>query len=172
MDLNNMETKQTSFDDKQTTKKGKLGESVVRKYMEDRGWIIYTPETEKAHAFDKVAIKDKDKICLLEVKTKARRNFYNDTGIDIRHYLEYKNISEKYHLPIFLFFVDEMLGKVYGNKLSYLEEKVKTNDGLEYPLKQNGIIYFPLERMKPIAILDAKTVLEIKHLNTRNYEYL
>ena len=163
---------QINFNDKQTTRKGKLGESIVRKYMEDRGWIIYEPETDKPHAFDKVAIKDKDKICLLEVKTKARRNFYNDTGIDIRHYLEYKNISEKYHLPIFLFFVDEMLGKVYGNKLSYLEEKIKTSDGTQYPLEQKGIIYFPLERMKPIAILDIKSVMEIKQLNTRNYEYL
>ena len=86
--------------------------------------------------------------------------------------MEYKNISEKYHLPIFLFFVDEMLGKVYGNKLSYLEEKIKTSDGTQYPLEQKGIIYFPLERMKPIAILDIKSVMEIKQLNTRNYEYL
>lgn len=172
MGLNNMETKQINFSDRQTTKKGKVGESIVRKYLEDRGWIIYEPQTDAPHAFDKVAIKGKDKVALLEVKTKARRNYYNDTGIDIRHYHEYKHISEKYNLPIFLFFVDEMLGKIYGNMLSYLEDKIKTSDGLNYPLEQKGIIYFPLERMKPIAILDAKTVSEIKQLNTRNYEYI
>lgn len=172
MVLNNMEMNQINFNDKQTTRKGKVGEDIVRKYLENKGWIIYEPKTDGPHAFDKVAIKDKKWMTLLEVKTKARRNYYNDTGIDIRHYEEYKEISEKYNMPIFLFFVDEMLGKVYGNKLSYLEEEIKTEDGLNYPLKQKGIVYFPLERMKPIAILDTKQVLEIKHLNTRNYEYL
>lgn len=167
-----MGTKQTNFNDKQTTKKGKIGEGIVRKYLEDKGWIIYEPITDAAHVFDKVAIKDKDKMIILEIKTKARRNYYNDTGVDIRHYLDYKKISEKYKLPIFLFFVDEMLGKVYGNKLSFLEEKIKTNDGMEYPLEQKGIIYFALERMKEIALLDIKQVIDIKKLNTRNYEYI
>lgn len=167
-----MATNRISFKDRKTTRKGKVGENIVRQYLEKRGWVIYEPQTDCAHAFDKVAIKDKNKMALLEVKTKARRNFYPDTGIDIRHYMEYKTLSEKYNLPIFLFFVDEMMALIYGNKLSFLEERVKTNDGIEYPLKQKGIIYFPLERMKKIAILDAKTVLSIKKLNTRSYEYL
>lgn len=167
-----METKQVNFNDKPSTQKGKIGEEIIKKWLEDRGWIIYEPKTEnKPHAFDKLAIKDKKQLILIEVKTKARRNYYPDTGIDIRHYDEYKLISQNHNLPVFLFFVDEMIGEIYGNKLSFLEEQVKTSDGREYPLRQGGIIYFPLERMYKIAILDTSKVLELKKLNTRNYEY-
>ena len=42
----------------------------------------------------------------------------------------------------------------------------------KYPLIENGIIYFPLERMYKIAILDTSKVLELRKLNTRNYKYL
>lgn len=167
-----METKQINFNQLQTTQKGKIGENIVRKWLEDKGWIIYEAVTEKAHAFDKLAIKDKNQMVLVEVKTKARRTYYPDTGIDIRSYESYKLLSEKHNLPVWLFFVDEMIGEIYGNKLSFLEEKVKTSDGREYPLKQGGIIYFPLERMYKIAVLDTNKVLEIKKLNTRNYEYI
>lgn len=168
---------QINFNDRPTTKKGKIGEEIVRQYLESKGWIIYEPKTEdKPHAFDKLAIKDKKHIVIAEVKTKAARNYYPDTGIDIRHYEEYKLISEKHKMPVFLFFVDENKGEVYGNKLSELE-KEHLVQGNNYPLKQNGIIYFPVikgdgsENMISIAKLSEEDVEQLKKLNTRNYEY-
>jgi hypothetical protein len=165
--------KQINFNCRPSTKKGKIGEEIVRRWLEEHGWIVYEPKTEnRSHAFDKLAIKDKKQLILIEVKTKARRNYYPDTGIDIKHYNDYKLISEKYNLPIFLFFVDEMMGEIYGGKLSSLEKRVKISNNREYPLKQNGIIYFPLEKMHKIAILNTMKTFELKKLNTRNYEYL
>lgn len=171
MALNNMVMNRINFNDRTTTKKGKLGEVIVRKYLESKGWIIYEPKTEdKPHAFDKLAIKDKKHIVIAEVKTKARRTHYADTGIDIRHYDEYKLISEKHNIPVFLFFVDEYKKEVYGNKLSELEIEC-VSGGHNYPLKQYDIIYFPLDKMITIAELDEEKSVELKKLSTRNYEY-
>jgi len=167
-----MAMKQTNFNDLQTTKKGEIGEDLVKKWLEEKGWVIYEPTTDGPHVFDKLAIKDKKQIMIIEVKTKARRNYYPDTGIDVRHYEGYKLITQIMKVDIFLVFVDEMIGQVYGNKLNFLEEPIETSDCTKYPLIENGIIYFPLERMYKIAILDTSKVLELRKLNTRNYKYL
>ena len=71
--------------------------------MEEKGYVVYKPVTEGAHAFDILAVKDKKTVIIADVKTKARRNYFPDTGINYKHYVEYKAISEKHCLPVFLF---------------------------------------------------------------------
>ena len=156
-------------------KKGGLGEQVVREYLELKGYIVYQPATmDKPHAFDMLAVRNKTEIIIAEVKTKPHRNYYPDTGINLRHYNEYKNISEKYQLDIFLFFVDEMEEKIYGNFLSSLKKTTQIfykNRIIIYPLIEKGICYFPLQNMILITNLDRNMADIIKQSSTRKYDY-
>lgn len=161
---------------KTTVKKGDLGEFLVDKFLMSKGMIPYHPNINIAHPFDRlVASKNKKIICIVDIKTKARRNYYPDTGIDKKHYDEYTFLMKKYNIPVFLFFVDEMEGCIYGNYLHILSQPTDIkykNKLLKYPLEQNGIIYFPLCLMRNIAKLDENEIQKLRQLSTRNYLYL
>ena len=167
---------------KPEVKKGNIGEFVVEQYLQKRGFIVYKPTTQQnAHLCDRFcATPDKKHIFIADIKTKARRTHYPDTGFDIRHYLQYKAASLKYNLPIFIYFVDEYEKKIYGNKLSELEKPVTITDKgrqLSYPWKQNGIIYFLQDQkkkgcpMKTVCSLTKSQCEELKELSARNYDY-
>lgn len=169
--------KLANWEDRIEVKKGSYGERLVRNYLESRGWIVYEPVTGKAHAFDKLCVKDKKNIVISEVKTKAKMNLWNATGFNVKHYNEYRLIQDKYGIQIFIFFVDEMLKKIYGNKLSVLEKEYVAKDG-KYPktlkIKRDSkeIILFSLEIMKFIADIEDKDSIELKNNSSRNYDYI
>ncbi len=103
------------WENKDSVKKGNYGENIINTYLEDKGYVVYRPITDGPHCFDHLAIKDKKQVIIAEVKTKAKLNNYDETGFEYKHYLEYKFISGKHNIPVFIFFVDEMLKEVYGN---------------------------------------------------------
>lgn len=162
------------FENKLTTRKGDVGESLVDKMLREKGFVIYKPEGAQAHAFDRLAIKDKEILMIAEVKAKAKRKFFPDTGIDFRHYKEYKNIMKKHNLEVILFFVDEEMGKIYGGRLSEIEVinnfKVNNKD-VTYPKIENNIIYFHIEKMKEYADLKRADVLNLEALTTKKQAY-
>lgn len=102
------------WDNKQTVIVGNYGEKIVKEYLETKGYIVYKPMTNGSHPFDNLLTKGKDKICIAEVKTKPKMKKYNCTGFNYNHYLEYKAISKKHNLDVFIFFVDWELKAVYG----------------------------------------------------------
>lgn len=159
------------WSDKTEVKKGNYGEHLVKWFLEDKGFVVYKPITNKAHAFDGMAIRDKKTILIYDVKSKARLNNYNATGFNIRNYNEYKHISNKYNIHIFIFFVDEMLGKIYGNWLHILEKPYKSD--LIYPNSQivSGIILFSMDKMMEVVNLKRLDINFLKNASTRNYEY-
>ena len=159
-----------NWNDKKEVKKGNIGEQIVNNYLEKEGFVIYKPITDSAHSFDRLAIKDKKQLIIAEIKTKARRNKFKDTGFNLSHFNEYKKISEKHNLPVYIFFVDEMLGEVYGNWLSILEEPYEKI--LKYPYIHNDIIYFHLNKMKQICNLTETEIIELKKYSQRSYKYL
>ena len=154
-----------NWNDQQTTKKGNVGEEIVRKYLKDMGFIPYSPTCDGSHPFDNLcASKDKQTIFIAEVKSKPARTYYPDTGVDIRHFNTYKDISEKHNLDVFIFFVDEDRCEVYGNWLSELEKKriIKIDDfnnTKEYPWEQGYIHYWPLAAMIHIGDLGESELL-------------
>lgn len=165
------------WDDKIQVQKGNVGEQIVFKLLEDKGYVVYRPITEKAHAFDNLAIKDKKTVMIAEVKTKARRNNYYDTGINLSHYEEYKYIYDTYKIPVFIFFVDEMEKTIYGNYLDILEKPYNfiardNYRSCNYPLIQGNIIYFNLDKMKVLCELENNVSEQLKNLSTRNYKYI
>lgn len=165
--------------DRQEVQKGDLGEAIVDDYLESKGVIPYRPQADKAHPFDRLcASSDKRTIFIAEVKTKAARTHYPDTGMNISHYNDYQNIRNKYGLDVWLFFVDEYRGEVYGNKLSELSKQrnvIHNRRLLVYPLieKRRGveIVYFPLEAMKPICVIDDEIRDQLVCMSNRSYAY-
>ncbi len=162
-----------SWEDRETAKRGTVGEDIVDAYLEKRGIIPYKPNSKYAHAFDRLGVsKDKKNLFIVEVKTKPARDYYPDTGIDVRHFNEYKYLQDKYSLKIFIFFVDDQRGEVYGNFLNKLmAPKERTDIGKTYPLIERNIIYFPLSNTISITKLTDPQIREIRKHSTRNTHY-
>lgn len=165
----------SSWDQKLTVIKGNFGEAIVDNFLEKKGFICYFPKTKGAHWFDRVAIKDKKKIVVVEVKTKARLNKYPATGFDLRSYKEYKRVYEEHKIDVFVFFIDEMLKKIYGNFIRNLEAPVEI-DGKKYPMQLNfgyqTTIVFPLTNMRHICDLTEDQCQFLKIHSNRSYQYI
>lgn len=164
------------FADLPTAKKGAVGESIVDRYLKENGVIPYKPDVNCAHPFDRLcASRDKKNLYITEVKSKAARKYYPDTGINERHFETYRNISKKYGIEILIYFVDEEERKVYGGPLSRISKKhLVEHKGriLEYPIFQRGIVYFPLELMTDVADLTLDDALRLANLTTKSEAYM
>lgn len=163
-----MATTRANFDTAKA--KGEFGERIVRRWLEQRGFVVYKPETEGAHAFDALAIKNKQRCIALDVKAKARRNLYKDTGISERHYQTYAQFSQRHKMPFWVVFVDEMQGTIYGNTLGALNEP-KNVDGVDYPMRLGETRFWPLENMIQIHELTYEEQEKLARLSQRNYAY-
>lgn len=151
-------------EDKLEVKKGNIWEMIVEDYLEKEGYVIYQPKKWWPHAFDRLAIKDKQVLILAEVKTKGKMTslpFNNATGFEYRHYTEYKRISEKYILDIFIFFVDDKAASVYGNYLSELNKPYRI-EGVTYPVFAKWLALFHTDSMLPIRDLTENEVTLLK----------
>jgi hypothetical protein len=162
------------WEKKPQVKKGNLGEQIVIAVLEQRGYVLYKAITEKAHAFDFLAVKDKRVFLIAEVKSKARFNKFEATGIDLAHFHDYKFVLDNHNIDVVLFFVDEhpKEERVYCQKLSILMQE-KTVDGVKYPNTDiaKGKIIFSLSDMIPVYKLNREQLNELKKYSTRSYEY-
>lgn len=156
-----------NFENTKQFKKGKLGEEIVRNYLELKGFICYTPVTRnKAHCFDMLIIKNKLETIALDVKTKSRLNKYNATGVDYKSYLEYKKWSNYTNLPFYLFFVDDRSGEVHYNNLENLNE---TNG---FKISNDKIIVWEINQMQFLFNINDKNILnQLQQYDTRTYTY-
>lgn len=162
------------WQDKIEVKKGNLGEQVVRNWLHKNDLIVYEPISDAAHGFDKLVSFGKEKLVIVEVKTKPSRIYYPDTGIDEKIYNSYIRISKRYNLPIYIFFVDEHKGQIYYTDLIEVSKEKKVlynNKEIKYPLLSKGIIYFYQPDMKVIYNLTEKEKKEIMKYSNRNYKY-
>ena len=167
------------WNDKKQVKKGNMGEEIVKKYLLKKGFTVYVPISDCPHNFDMLTSLNKRELCIYEVKTKAKRNFMPDTGINYSHYLEYKQISQQHNLPVFLVFVDELIQQIYGGFLHDLDSptiQLFNGRNISYPKIENckgvPIIFFYQPTMKIIGNLNEEEAKEIKEMNTRNYKYI
>ena len=166
-----MATTQKSFE--VALQKGKIGEDIVRALLERKGWVVYQPETEGAHCFDMLSIKDKKYAIAIDVKAKAPLNKWPATGINERHFQEYLHFSQKHKMPFWVIFVDEQQGLIYGNTIEELE-KPRTVEGMDYPILMNWqtpIRIWPLAAMKTIARLREHEMENLAQMNQRQYNY-
>jgi hypothetical protein len=163
-----------NWNNKIQVKKGNLGEKIVLGILEQKGYIVYQSITDKAHAFDFLAIKDKKIFKIAEIKSKARLNKFNATGINIKNYEEYLHIYETQKIDTILFFVDEhpKEKRIYCQQLSELM-KDKTIDKIKYPNTKivNGIILFSLNDMIHVKDLSDNEINELIGFSSRKYNY-
>lgn len=163
-----------------TVKKGNIGENKVQRFLEEKGYVCYQAITEKAHPFDFLCVKDKREAIAAEVKTKALRTYYQDTGFNKNQYEDYKAFSEKHKMPIFLFFVDEYRKQIYGNWLSKLDIPITVTAAngqiRDYPREEQNkwnklIRYYHFSQMRQIATFTDVEAEELKMLSNRSYAY-
>lgn len=153
-------------------RKGAIGEEMVRPYLEAKGYVVCRPVTEGAHAFDGLAIRNKKHCIAYDVKAKARMNKWPATGVNVSHFLTYWEFSQNHNMPFWLFFVDEMLGQIYGNEISKLEER-RSIDGVDYPFVLNTrtdqIRIWPLEAMLKVSDLSDEQKSALAACNQRTH---
>ncbi len=168
------------FEKLPAVQKATIAEKELDKFLMKKGIVPYIPNPGAPHPFDRLcASADKKSLFVAEVKAKASRSYYPDTGMNVRNYNDYINIRQKYGIDIWMFFVDEYRKQIYGNLLTELEKpitinhngKLKQYPSIEPDKKGVKIIYFPLVKMEKICDLDEAVVLHMKTLSNRNYEY-
>lgn len=170
-----------TFQDNETTKKGNIGEEIADQWLVSKGYMPYRPaqEVDRPHPFDRLTASfDKKTLRIVEVKSKAKRQKYPDTGINVRHFNDYIFVESKYDIEVFILFIDEEKGEIYGNFINKLAQEAQvTHNGkiLNYPIRQKyqgtEIIYFPIENMLRIKKLTADQITELKKHTTKNAKY-
>lgn len=122
-----MATTQTnSFLNTDASKKGTAGEKLVKDILERKGYVVYEPTTKnKPHGYDMILYKDHKYQFAAEVKTKVSSADFDETGIEKYVFERYQKLCAECNLPLFLIFVDERLGKVYGNYFSELCKEIQ-----------------------------------------------
>ena len=71
--------------------------------------------------------------------------------------------------------MDEETGTIYGNWLKIISKQQNINYKnriLEYPHRENDIIYFPIDSMEFIDFIKKDDAEAIKEFSTGNYEQL
>lgn len=168
-----------AFADREQSQKGYFAEAIVENWLSSKGYNVYTPSRQdRAHPFDMLCINS-ERIFVADSKAKAKRKYYPDTGIDVRHYKKYCETRDKLHADAFLFFVDEEAGQIYGNFLRELEKPATaTAKGkiLNYPLIERdwrGVetIYFHISKMIKVCDLTPEQVRELKSKTTKQDFY-
>lgn len=158
----------SAWHEKRETKIGDFGELLIREYFEQKGCICYKPVTDGAHLFDFLMLMPNKKTIAVEVKTKPSRTKYPDTGFNLKQYNGYKKFTDEHNVPIFIFFVDENKGAIYGNYLHELD-KPRVSNGIAYPFEEptrygQTIKYYPLEAMLAVRELTCNEISELKRL--------
>lgn len=152
--------------------KGDYGEILVRKFLESKGYVIYQPTTPAPHPVDMIACRNGKVAFAMEVKTKPACKKYPETGIETYLYGCYKHFSKAAGMAVFLAFVDEERGEIYGNYLHELD-KPTLYKGMHYPKtiryadSKIHMRYFPLGNMRHLRYLTEKEINYLKALTQK-----
>lgn len=142
--------------DSSKSAKGDYGEELVIKLLNDKGCKVKEHYShDSSHLIDTLVLGSSFNYFYAEIKTKSHRTYYNDTGCNINAYKGYKKCEKKH--PVWMFFVDEKAGWIYGQSLSILDK----SEGC-YPLEVEGYIYFPLSKMIKFIKLTEDEIEKLK----------
>lgn len=148
--------------------KGKFGEEIVRDRLQKQGRIAYSPPQGIAHPFDLLIYNPDDgRISLGEVKSNPRRKYYEDNGIRKKSYKKYHEIRSRIGFPLTVFWVDEVLGAIYGGDLSRLMMPHRSKDR-DYPIQSAaGDIYFALDWMHQFWELTSTEIATLREYSAK-----
>lgn len=140
-----------NFADLKTTKKGRIGERIVRGLLEQWNWS-YKEAPNRSHAIDFMAINCEGDCIGVEVKTYPRRASKLDTGIDGADFTKYRQLRTNRCKDVLLIFIDQFERCIYGQWLSVLEQAA---------YREGGKVYFKLDRMRRVRWLTAAELSEL-----------
>lgn len=144
-------------------KKGEIGEQIIREMLESRGWVVYMPFTkDRAHYFDMLATKNKERVIAIDVKTKARFNKWPVQGINIKSYNEYMKFVNDTGVPFYIVFVDDKCGDIHVKDITKLIDPI-------FPNKK--IIAWNIDQMIHLGNIGKDKIKELSQYDQRNYEY-
>jgi hypothetical protein len=112
------------FENLRETKKGSIGEQIIKDYLINNGYNVAQFHGNSPHLVDFIAHKsgNKQRLFAFEVKTKPIVPPYTSTGFNKSHYDDYMQLYKgPFGLDTFVFFVDEIEEAVYGNYISKLQ---------------------------------------------------
>lgn len=152
--------------------KGEIGEQLVRDLLEKQGWTVYATKTPGSHPFDILAFKPNGARIGVDVKTYPSRTIYPDTGINTAHFKKYQEYSRDSDTEFWIYFVDEVKGKIYGSSLHELE-KPTTAKGNIYPFtlkcRTGSKRMWPVSSMETLGYIPESVCKQLKRLRQSNY---
>lgn len=166
----------SAWHDKNEVRKGDYGEELVRRILEQCGFVVYQAITEKAHLIDFIVELDKNLIFAVDVKTKPMMVKYRETGFNYSQYEHYRDFSKRARMPVLIAFVDQKEKAIYGNFLNVLDEP-RIQNGIKYPktmpakyYKSGTLIrYYPECAMLPLGELTDIDVAALERHSASHY---
>jgi len=144
------------FEELTTTRKGAIGERIVKEWMTFRDMVVYQVEGAR-HPVDFIAIDQRNEMFFAEVKTYPRRAINTDTGIDIGDWYKYLEIASK--CVLWVFFVDEIEGCCYVGSFEDMQR--------EHSIEGDRV-YFPLSLFHVLFTLTRNDLNEIRKVSKVN----
>lgn len=154
-------------------RKGQIGEQIVLSMLKNAGWTAMTHVIGgRPHDFDVLAFKNGVRRAI-DIKTYPARSVYPDTGINHNHFVKYQEFSHSSDTEFWIYFVDEVAGKVYGNSLLELE-RPRTVRGIQYPMTQESKTgkkrYWPTQAMITLGSIPKQTQHQLKRLRQSRFK--
>ena len=135
------------FSERETTRKGKLGEIFAREYFATRPVTIYEPSAGP-HPCDFILYshqgKNAGRFTFVDVKTCPRRYVRAQNGIDLDDWIKYQQLSEANRITFYVLFIDVFERVMYGATVSRLFDLARV---------ERQKVYFPLDAMTEIKRL-------------------
>lgn len=156
--------------------RGNFGEKIVAQTCANKGFLTTRWDQDCSHSFDKFLVKKENGkvVALFDVKTKPLRNKYQDTGINLKSFNDYIDVSKINNLPFLLFFVDEVKNEIYFQSLHKLRIE-RMVDGVRYPKIESfkkQIIYFHYSSFLVCGKISENASRLIRQSNQRSYPYV
>lgn len=157
----------TNFAQLASTRKGNIGEEIVRDMLTGWGYTVYSPPAGRTHPIDFIAAKP-DELTAIDVKTYPRLFLKPYTGIDAADWHTYINLPTQ-GAPVRLFWVDEFERMVYGQRIERLAKVVTfTKDKALFPLSAMTAVR-SLTDAECNALMDAGRVDYSQYNGTTRY---
>jgi len=139
-----------------TTILGAVGERYISEFAASKSSNAYIPAVLQSNPVDSICVHNSGKLWALELKTKPRRLYHADSGMDLNDFNTYLN----FQVPVYLLFCDHITKTMYGQWAKKLEPHKKI---------EGKIVYFNLEYFDEYRKLKYDEVVELINLSTSNY---
>ncbi|WP_293571877.1 hypothetical protein [Phaeodactylibacter sp.] len=125
----------THFKKLRTTKKGRIGELIVKKLFDKWGWQ-YKEAPNRAHGIDFRVITHRGERIGVDAKTYPRRACCQDNGIDYADFRKYLRFNGR----VLLIFIDQYEGMIYGQYLDELKQRLRVKDKVYFRLSDMTVV--------------------------------